>query len=237
MLLVKNLEMKIKAYTLFTPSHERFLKEYLLESFIYNPKIELTIINKPQLCDSAEFASDGWNATMRYKADCFYENLKRCKEDEIFMFIDPDIVIYKDFTDDIIERIKDKDAVFQNDGPGGVNTGFFAVKNNKKTRAFFNTVLGNLEKFEEEQQATNYLLRNLNKFPSIEIKWDFLPKEYWTYGEIAGQYNGTGGIKGHWVNTDESFEIPKDIFIHHGNWTKTKDDKYKILDIVRKRVK
>jgi len=91
-------------------------------------------------------------------------------------------------------------------------------------------VLGNLEKFEEEQQTTNYLLRNLNKFPSIQIKWEFLPKEYWTYGEIAGG-------RGHWVSTDESFEIPKDIFIHHGNWTKTKDDKYKILDIVKKRVK
>lgn len=228
--------MKIKAYTLFTPSHEKFLREYLLDSFKYNPNIELTIIKKPQLCETAEFGTDGWNATMKYKAQCFYDNIKRCNEDEIFMFIDPDIVVYKDFTDDIIERMKDKDAIFQNDGPGGVNTGFFAVRNNKTTRAFFNTVLGNLEKFEEEQRTTNYLLRNLHMFPSIQIKWGILPREYWTYGEIAGQPDGKGGLKGHWFNTDENFPYPENIIIHHGNWTRTKDDKYKILDNVRKRI-
>ena len=45
--------MKIKAYTLFTPSHKKFLYEYLLDSFKYNENIELTIINKPQLCETA----------------------------------------------------------------------------------------------------------------------------------------------------------------------------------------
>ena len=87
--------MKIKAYTLFTPSHKKFLYEYLLDSFVYNPNIELTIINKPQLCDTAEFGTDGWHDTMYYKANCFSEKLKECKEDEIFMFIDPDIIIYR----------------------------------------------------------------------------------------------------------------------------------------------
>jgi hypothetical protein len=229
--------MKIKAYTLFTPSHEKFLKEYLLDSFKYNPNIDLTIINKPQLCETAEFGTDGWNATMEYKASCFYENLKRCDEEkEYFMFIDPDIVIYRDFYDDIIKRMEGKDVVWQNDGPGGVNTGFFCVRNNKTTRSFFKTVLGNLTKFEEEQRTANYLLRNLHNFPSIQIKWAVLPNEYWTYGHIAGQPDGKGGLKGHWFNTDETFPIPDNIFIHHGNWTRTKDDKYKILDIVRKRI-
>ena len=104
------------------------------------------------------------------------------------------------------------------------------------TRAFFKTVLGNLEKFEEEQRTTNYLLRTLHLYPTIQIRWGLLPREYWTYGEIAGQFDGFGGLKGHWINTDENFDIPDNIIIHHGNWTRTKDDKYKILDIVRRRV-
>lgn len=228
--------MKIKAHTLFTPSHEKLLKDYLLDSFIYSPKIDLTIINKPQLCETAEFGSSGWKATMRYKADCFYENLRRCNEDEIFMFIDPDIVIYRDFCDDIIQKMEGFDALFQNDGPGGINTGFFAVKNNKLTRSFFNTVRNNLEHFDEEQRTANYLLRNLEQYPSIAIKWGFLPWEYWTYGQIAGQWDGKDGLKGHWFNTDKTFLIPKDIFIHHGNWTRSFDDKYKILDTVRTRI-
>ena len=212
------------------------IKEYLLDSFKYNPNIDLTIINKPQLRDTAEFGTDGWNATMEYKASCFYENLKRCDEEkEYFMFIDPDIVIYRDFYDDIIERMKGFDVLWQNDGPGGVNTGFFCVRNNKTTRSFFRTVLENLTKFEEEQRTANYLLRNLYKFPSIGIKWGLLPREYWTYGEIAGQQDGKGGLKGHWRG-DNNFDIPENIFIHHGNWTMTKDEKYQIMDIVRKKV-
>jgi len=228
--------MKIKAYTLFTPTHKRFLDDYLLKSFKYNPNIELTIISKPQLCDTAEFGSDGWQKTMEYKADCFYENLKRCDEEtELFMFIDPDIVIYRDFYDDIIERIKDHDAVFQNDGPGGVNTGFFVVRNNKKTRGFFKTVRGNLQHFPEEQQTTNYLLRNLHKYPTIQIKWSMLPESYWTYGSIAGMPNGKGGLMSHWLG-DTEFDVPRDIYIHHGNWTVPKDNKFKILDYVQKKM-
>lgn len=228
--------MKIKAHTLFTPSHEKLLKSCLLDSFIYSPKIDLTIINKPQLCKTAEFGTDGWHATMKYKADCFYENLKRVNDDEIFMFIDPDIVVYRDFCDDIIKKMENMDALFQNDGPGGINTGFFAVKNNKKTRAFFNTVRGNLEHFEEEQRTANFLLRNLHAYPAIQINWGLLPWEYWTYGQIAGMPDGKGSLKGHWDGVDTTFSIPKNIFVHHGNWTRTFNDKYKILDIVREKV-
>jgi len=115
--------MKIKAYTLFTPSHKKFLYEYLLDSFKHNENIELTIIHKPQLCETAEFGTEGWHGTMYYKANCFYEKLKECGEDEIFMFIDPDIVIYKDFYDDIVKRMEINDMVFQNDGPYFKTTG------------------------------------------------------------------------------------------------------------------
>lgn len=228
--------MKIKAYTLFTPSHEKLLKTYLLDSFKYSPLIDLTIINKPQLCNTAEFMTDGWHATMKYKADCFYENLKRCNEDEIFMFIDPDIVVFNDFSEDIINRMENMDALFQNDGPGGINTGFFAVKNNKKTRAFFNTVRGNLPLFDEEQRTANFLLRNLHSYPQIQINWGVLPWKYWTYGQIAGMPDGKGSLRGHWDGIDRSFSIPKDIAIHHGNWTRTHADKYKLLDLVKERV-
>ena len=230
--------MKIKAYTLFTPSHKELLYDYLLNSFIYNPNIELTIINKPQLCTTAEFGTDGWHDTMRYKADCFYEKIKECNEEnELFMFIDPDIVIYKDFYNDIIERIKGYDVLFQNDYGGGVNTGFFIARNNKTVRSFFNTVRGNLNNFLEEQRTTNFFLRNLNQYPSIKIKWNMLPREYWNYGEIASQVNPqTNNLKSNWDGIDESFEIPENIIIHHGNWTLKKDDKNKILDLVKKKV-
>jgi hypothetical protein len=231
--------MKIRAYTLFTPSHKDFLYNYLLKSFKYSSDIELTVIFKDQLCKTAESRSEGWHDTMYYKVNCFYDKLKECKEDsEYFMFIDPDIMIYKDFYSDLVTRMaKGYDVLFQNDGPGGANTGFFVARNNSKTRAFFNTVRGNLQNFVEEQVATNFLLRNLQQYPSIQIKWGMLPSEYWTFGEIAGQFNPqTNKLKGHWDGVDETFTIPENIFIHHGNWTLKKDDKYKILDIVERRI-
>lgn len=231
--------MKIKAYTIFTPSHKDFLYNYLLNSWVYNENVELTILFKPQACATAESRSEGWKDTMQYKVDCFYEKLKECNEQtEYFMFIDPDIMIYRDFYDDLIQRMSaGYDVLFQNDFPGGVNTGFFIVKNTKTARAFFNTVRGNFRKFPEEQVATNFLLRNLNNYPGIQVKWDILPKEYWTYGEIAGTFDPTtGNLKGHWDGMSD-FSIPENIFIHHGNWTLNKQDKYKILDKVKNKIK
>ena len=229
--------MKIKAYTLFTDSHKVFLDNYLLSSFPFREEVELNLVYRPQHCKSGNFEESGWRETMRDKATCFLDGIKRCKEDEIFMFIDPDIQIFKDFYDDVLYSIKEVDVTFQNDVIGGVNTGFFAVKNNKQTRSFFKTVLGNLDSFAQEQELTNHLLRNIDQYPSIAIKWNLLPDKYWTYGHIAAQRSDKteNGCKGGWKPEADNFEIPKDIVMHHGNWTSGIENKKALLDIVRKK--
>ncbi len=231
--------MKIKAFTLFTDSHKIFLDKYLLPSFPFRSDIELNLVYRDQHCKSANFEDSGWRETMRDKATCFVDGIGRCKEDEIFMFIDPDIQIYEDFYDDIINSIKDVDATFQNDVIGGVNTGFFAVKNNKVTRGFFKTVLGNLDNFEQEQELTNHLLQNIHNYPSINMKWNFLPDRYWTYGHIAAQRTTKteNGYKGGWKPGDDDFDIPKNIAIHHGNWTSGIDNKIELLNLVKEKNK
>ena len=229
--------MKIKAYTLFTDSHKVFLEKYLLPSFPYREEVDLTILYKPQRCKSGSFEDSGWRETMRDKATCFVDGITSCNENEIFMFIDPDIQIFGDFYDDVINCLKDKDVVFQNDVIGGVNTGFFAVRNNKKTRAFFKTVLGNLDNFDQEQQLANHLLRSADQYPTINIRWGFLPDKYWTYGHIAAQRTTKteNGYKGGWNPDADDFDIPSDIVIHHGNWTSGIANKIAILDIVKKK--
>jgi hypothetical protein len=232
--------MKIKAYTLFTESHKKFLTDYFIPTFPFRNEIELTILNRPQHCKSAMFETEGWKDTMRDKATCFLEKISECNENEIFMFIDPDIQFFKDFYDDIIKYINGYEIVFQNDVIGGVNTGFFAVRNNKQTRAFFKTIIGNLdsEHFTQEQELANYLLQNQNKFPSIAVKWRFLPAEYWTYGWIAATMDPqTNTLRGSWKPGASDFEIPKNIAIHHANWTGGVENKIKLLDIVRNKHK
>lgn len=228
--------MKIKVYTLFTDSHKKFLMDYFLPSFPFRKEIELNLLHRDQHCKTAEFETEGWHETMRDKATCFIDGITSCKEDEIFMFIDPDIQFFGDFYDDIISAIKDKDVVWQNDVIGGVNTGFFAVRNNKTTRSFFKTILGNLDSFTQEQVLANHLLSNINIYPTINIRWAFLPERYWTYGHIAvlpGKLKS--GLRGHWVPESEDFDIPADIKIHHANWTPGIVNKFKLLDIVKEK--
>lgn len=230
--------MIIKAYTLFTDSHKKFLSDYFLPTFPYRKEIELTLLHRPQHCKTAVFESEGWKETMRDKSLCFYEKIKECKDNEIFMFIDPDIQFFKDFYYDIVSRMQTQDIVWQNDIVGGVNTGFFAVKNNKRTRGFFKTVLGNLDSkdFSQEQVLANHLLQNLSQYPSINVNWSFLPLEYWTYGQIAPTADTrTNSCRGSWTPDALDFDIPKDIVIHHANWTSGIENKLKLLDIVRKK--
>lgn len=228
--------MKIKAYTLFTDSHKKFLTNYFLPTFPFRKEIELTMLHRPQHCKTATFEQEGWKDTMRDKSTCFYEKIQECGEEEIFMFIDPDIQFFKDFYNDIVNTMQDIDVAWQNDVIGGVNTGFFAVKNNKQTRAFFKTILGNLDSkdFSQEQVLANHLLQNIHLYPSIAVKSKFLPMEYWTYGWVAATIDPrTGGCRGSWTPEALDFDIPKNIAIHHANWTGGIENKLKLLDIVR----
>jgi len=226
--------MKIKAYTLFTDSHKPFLVDYFLPTFPFCKDIDLTILYRPQHCKSASFETEGFRETTRDKVKGFIEGIESCGDGDIFMFIDVDIQFFGSFYTDIVHSIKDKDAVFQNDVFGGVNTGFFAVKNNKKVRSFFKTVLGNLDSFSQEQALANYLLNNSSQFPSIAIDWSFLPARYWTYGHIAAQPGKEPNTyRGSWTPGAEDFCVPSDIVIHHANWTAGVDNKIKLLEIVK----
>lgn len=234
--------MKIKVHTLFTNSHKKFLTEYFLPTFPFRKEIDLTILYREQHCKSVIFESEGWHKTMRDKAQSFVDGIEGCNEDnEIFMFIDPDIQFFGDFYDDIVNIMQNNDVVWQNDIIGGVNTGFFAVRNNKKTRSFFKTIVGNLDNFAQEQILANHLLANIEKYPTINIKWTFLPERYWTYGYVVPLQSKKhpnrikGGIRGHWTEDADDFNLPKDIIMHHANWTSSHEDKFKLLDLVKEK--
>ena len=230
--------MKIKVYTLFTESHKKLFTDYFLSTFPFRKEIELIVLYRDQKCATGAFESEGFKDTVKYKIECFVDGLNACKDDEIFMFIDPDIQFFGDFYTDIINAIQNFDAVFQNDVFGGANTGFFADKSYKKTKGFFKTLLGNFDinEFKHDQDLTNYLLQNKRSYPTIDINWTFLPETYWTYGHIAAKQNTkTGKYNGAWTQQSDDFEIPKNIKIHHANWTEGVNNKIKLLDIVKQK--
>jgi hypothetical protein len=222
----------MKIYTVFTISHYSMFQDYFIKSFPFEEELELVVKFKPQVCPTSEFQSEGWRSTMEYKVQCFIDAAYETKEGECFIFSDPDIQFFKPFYKDLIRELGDFDAAFQNDYGGGVNTGFFIMRSTPKTRAFLKTVKGNLHLFPEEQVCFNHLIQNFYQYPKIAYKWKMLPREYWTYGEKAIQRAANGQPFSTWQE-GQDFDIPKDIIIHHANWTTPFSNKIKLLDLVK----
>jgi len=218
----------MKLYTVFTESHYGMFKDYFIKSFPFDPNLELVVKFKPQVCPSSEFHSEGWRDTMMYKVQCFIDAAYETENGKCFMFSDPDIQFFKPFHDEILNYLGDADAIFQNDFGGGVNTGFFMMRSTPKTRAFLQTVKGNLHHFPEEQVCFNHLLGNFPIYQKIAFNWKMLPVKYWTYGEIAARTGKT------WTG-EEPFDIPSDIVIHHANWATPFKNKIKMLNLVKEK--
>jgi hypothetical protein len=216
----------MKVVTLLTPSHKPFLDQYFIPSFPTNPNLELVIKFKDQKCPSAEFEKDGWHETMKLKAECFYEELLKCKEGEKFIFSDPDIQFFDDFYQNMMDHSEGYDVVFQNDVGGGVNTGWFIAENNERSRFLFRAILEYLPKFSNEQKAASEFCFNKNKYLELrDLKWNMLPlDEYWTYGVYRKTWDG-----------ETAFKIPSDSMImHHANWVTGVPNKLKMLEYVKK---
>jgi hypothetical protein len=224
----------MRIYTVFTESHYDLFKNYFIPSFPFDINLELVVKFKPQACPSSEFQSEGWRDTMKYKVQCFIDAAYETPKGECFMFTDPDIQFFKPFSKDVIEQLGDADAAFQNDYGGGVNTGFFIMRSTSQTRAFLKTVEGNLEKFPEEQVCFNYLINNFHMHPKISFPIKMLDKNYWTYGEYAIKRASSENPAGTWQG-HEDFDIPKDIVMHHGNWTVPFANKIKLMDVVKQK--
>jgi hypothetical protein len=209
-------------------------KDYFIKSFPFEPELELVVKFKPQVCQSSEFHSEGWRDTMMYKVQCFIDAAYETKDGECFIFSDPDIQFFKPFYHDLVKHIDGYDAAFQNDYGGGVNTGFFIMRSTQKTRAFLQTVKGNLHKFPEEQVCFNHLISNFHNYEKISFKMKILPIEYWNYGELACQRATRQNPAGTW-NEGQDFDIPDNIIIHHANWTTPFTNKIKLLDYVKEK--
>ena len=176
--------MKIKAFTVVSPTHRTLLEQYMLPSFPNNPNMEMTIKYISQLCPSGKFYEAGWHATMEKKVDCFIEGIESLRNDELFLFVDTDIVFYKDFYDELLQEINNYDIVFQNDVVGGCNTGFFIAKKTQIILDLMYEIKTNLHKFDSEQHAMTTYCFNQLQYPKIKsLRWNFLPIEKnWTFG-------------------------------------------------------
>ena len=204
----------MKVYTFFTDSHKNIFNIFE-KYFPYEDNIELNIKWFPQECLSGKYMGDGWNSTMKRKVEYVIQALEETKDGEWFVHSDCDILFFKDW-DKILKEKKDNfDIILQNDAVC-LCAGFFFCKSNSNTKKLWNLIYSNLEKFDNDQTALNYFLRNLT-----DLKIAVLPDTYFTYGLLNAQpWSG------------ENFIIPniEKIKIFHANWTNGVDNKLLLLN-------
>lgn len=200
----------MKVYTAFSESHKVFYDNYFLPTL---PK-DLTLIkvDLPQTCKSGVYFSKGWAEFCYKKTELF---LKACEENknEYFVFSDVDIQFFnEELADTLIKEIEDYDLACQYDGRGLYCSGFFVCKSNKKTINMFNTI--NKKYIHDDQKSLNKYINLCNA--------KFLSSRFYTVGQTINEP---------WTN--QTFLIPKDILVHHANWTVGIDNKIKLLEKVK----
>lgn len=212
----------IKFCTFFTNSHLSLYKEFM-NSFPYEEGVDLIIRYLPQESDGV-YESDSWNKTMFKKMVYIVDYLKKLKEDEYLIHADIDICFYKNFKTDLMSLLNqfNGDILFQNDGYE-LSMGFFICKKNEKIISLMEYIRDNLNQFAQDQKALNVLI------PRSGIKYGILPERYYNFGP----YNGFK----RWEPNIDNFYVPRDIILHHANWTVGIENKLNLIKKVKEIVK
>ena len=173
---------------------------------------------------------------------------------EIFIYSDVDVQFFASVQEDIEALVRGCDMVIQKNSPwrGDVCPGFFAAVGNKRTEALWQDVRSQLlqQKDKHDQDILNDVLIGnshplsvwMQRFRSVvgrwipsfeqsfshvsnvhEVKWEYLPH---TYFKPALSYCV------HWV-PGRQCDVPKNIVLHHANWTHGVENKIKQLQYVR----
>ena len=208
----------MKVYTFYTESHKRFLDDYFLPSFESVGEYELELQEFEQECQSGEFMQEGWNKTMRRKVEYI---IQACEETMggYFIHADIDIQFLRPSKSLLLKELMGYEMVFQND-LNMMCAGFFACKSSNKTLDFFNGVLDDLTNHGNDQLAiNNHLLRG-------DISFKALPNQFYTVAM---------SLQGREWDGDEPFDVPDDIVLHHANYTRGIENKFKLLDLVKQK--
>ena len=202
----------IKVYTFFSESHVRLYREFM-NSFPYQDGVDLTIRFMPQECQGY-FECDDWNKTMHRKVDYIIEYLEEMSQMDIMIHADVDIKFYRPFKHDIETLLGDYDIAFQNDG-NCLCMGFFAARKSRKLINLMKLIKDNISKYGNDQYAMNALIA------SSGLKYGVLPSRYYSFGALNSCT--------HWSTDVQQFNVPKDIIMHHANWTVGVDNKIALI--------
>lgn len=205
-----------------TPSHEQLLNDWLLPSL--QDDFEIVAKHAPQEC-SGNFWSENWEKTTKKKVIHIIDTIEN-NMGKIMIFSDADVQFFSSVTD-IITPFFDAgyDLIIQEDFPNQwVCSGFFAQTCNEKTLSLWKKVHDYMCEHNEksDQKSLNYVLDHLLLG---DIRWTYLPLTFMNGGRLTG-----GSV---WEPGD-TVSIPRDIVIHHANFTVGIENKIEQLRLVKK---
>lgn len=228
----------MRLYALYTHSHAILKDRYFLSTLCDSYDIRLKFID---LKGTGAYKTTGYLRAIRSKMDLVIEAVQENWGSE-FIYADVDIQFFGATEQRILEALRDNDLVCQRDDPqGNFCAGFFACRGNQRTLNFWESIRAEIEKGPNEgddQRAMNDLLRWRKKSPwwsrlqrkirlnSCEIKVGYLPIQFYGGGTLTGRPWHPGIL----------LEVPKNIVMHHANWTVGIQNKIAQLNYVRKRV-
>ena len=141
-----------------------------------------------------DFKDKKFGLMMGYKYEMIYKSLL---DNEFTLYIDGDIVIKRDFTEYMLNKIENKDLLVQNDlnpkKPEKENlcAGFMFIRSNKKTLKFFNPKNVNMKRMSKlRHHDQTYLINNRRKFNYLKLDLVLFPNVplYFRYNDSLNPY-------------------------------------------------
>lgn len=212
----------IRMYAFYTPSHAELVEKWFKPSI--KDDYALILEFHEQECPTGSFMSPGWKQTMHRKIDLILRAIEECWGG-IFVHSDIDIQFFKPTKELLVKALEDNDFVVQQDDPkGGICAGFFACRANEQTRNLWQTIKQMVDENprKHDQDYLNELLRN-NKIDGL--RWSYLPSSFFGGGTLLE----TPEL---WT-PGKTLPVPKDIVMHHANYTVGVENKIKQLAYVK----
>ena len=206
----------MKLITYYTKTHERMYNEFFINSIDKYKEFEVfSKIGEQHSVDGGYF-SKGFNETTRDKIYFLLTILESfSNENELVLFSDVDVIFIKPVKDFLL-KFSQFDLVFQN-GIGGLNTGFFLIKNNELTRNLLKDVIEKCHHYDNDQIALNSLIKH------HKVNFTMFNKEVLSFAHIYGPK----------IWKHEKFEVPEETLVFHACWCEGVNNKIKLLEYVR----
>lgn len=206
----------MKLITYYTKTHEHMFNEFLINSLNLHNEFEVISSTGKQHSNDGNYFSEGFNETTKDKIIFLLNVLENSvDENEFVLFSDVDIIFLKPIKNYLTQYFE-YDIVFQN-GFGGLNTGFFLLKNNNVIKKLLQDVIENCYLYDNDQITLNNVIKNHN------VKFSMFGDEILSPAHILGPRIWNG----------EDLRIPNNTLVFHACWCEGTDKKIKLLEYVR----